>query len=190
MELSFGQRIDPENGLVELWLTHGALDWVKQQDWSGKIVWMFGAGLGDVWLSKRCKELHVVERNAEWIYKQQELAVPNGVDNLFYYHRPCNDCSGMDKEYCDIPIGVDVIINDDAYRTEVCIVAVDYFMKRNIHGHGGGVLICDNWIQSYVWISPKAEETMKPFRLEVFEQADHADNDGVNKWKTAIFYVP
>jgi len=59
-ELSFGQRIDKENGLVECWFTWGALDAIKKKDLSDKIVWMFGAGLGDVWLSKRCKELHVV----------------------------------------------------------------------------------------------------------------------------------
>jgi len=117
MELSFGQRM--ENGLVQPWFTHGALDVIKEMYLWDKIVWMFGAGYGDTWLAKRCKELHVVERNAEWIYKAQELAVPNGVTNIYYHHRPCNDCSGMDKDYCEIPIKVDVVINDDAYRYEV-----------------------------------------------------------------------
>jgi len=67
--LSFGQKVDEETGLVQCWFTHGSLDWIKKQDWSEKIVLMFGAGLGDVWLAKRCKELHVVERDWAWINK-------------------------------------------------------------------------------------------------------------------------
>lgn len=176
-ELSFGQRIDEANGLIECWFTHGALDWIKQQDWTDKIVWMFGAGWGDIWLSKRCKELHVVERNAEWIYKAQELAVPNGVTNLFYYHRPCNDCSGMDKEYCEIPIKVDVVINDDAYRYEVIEKALT--LPRPL------TLIIDNYQQDYIFICPAAEEALKEFNIKCYIQPDHIDHDG-RPWQTAI----
>ena len=88
--------------------------------------------------------------------------------------------------YCEIPSDkkYDVIINDDAYRTEVCEIAVKYF-KNN----GGGILISDNWKQSFVWISPKAEEIMQPFEAHIHEQADHIDNDGINKWKTAIHFI-
>lgn len=180
MELSFGQRVDKETGLVQSWFTHGCLDWIKQQDWSNKIVWMFGAGLGDVWLSKRCKELHVVERNAEWIYKAQMMAAPNGVNNLFYYHRPCDDCCGHDKEYCEIPIEVDVVINDDAYRYEVIEKAL--ILPRPL------TLVVDNWMQDYVFYCPKGEELLKDFEQKIFEQHDHKDHEG-NKWKTAVFFI-
>lgn len=178
-ELSFGQRVD--NGLVQPWFTHGALDEISSMDLSDKVVWMFGAGLGDVWLSKRCKELHVVERNAEWIYKAQELAVPNGVTNLHYYHRPCNDCSGMDKEYCDIPIKVDMVINDDAYRYEVIVKALT--LPRPL------ILITDNFMQAFVFMCPAAVDLLKEFEAKIYEQADHLDHDGINKWKTAIHYL-
>lgn len=180
MELSFGQRVDPENGLVECWFTHGALDEIKSMYLSDKIVWMFGAGLGDVWLAKRCKELHVVERNAEWIYKAQELAAPNGVTNLTYHHRPCNDCSGMDKEYCQIPIKVDVVINDDAYRFEVIEKALE--LPRPL------VLITDNWMQDYVFLCPKGEDLLKDFEHKIFPCTTHTDHQG-NCWKTAIHYL-
>ena len=56
--LSFGQRLDPENGLVECWFTHGALDEIKSMDLSDKNILMFGAGKGDYWLAKRCKKLY------------------------------------------------------------------------------------------------------------------------------------
>lgn len=187
--LSFGQRIDQENGLCELWLTHGALDEIKLMDLKDKNILMFGGGRGDIWLALRCKKLVVVERNPEWIPQTLEAAIDlqliMGV-RLQYLYRPCNDSSGMADYYLEIPedIDFDVIINDDSYRTECCQVAVDYFKKR-----GGGILISDNWVQSYVWISPKAEEIMQPFEAHIHEQADHLDNDGVNKWKTAIHFI-
>lgn len=180
MELSFGQRIDETNGLVECWFTWSALDAIKEMDLSDKIVWMFGAGLGDTWLAKRCKELHVVERNAEWIYKAQEFAAPNGVTNLHYHHRPCNDCSGMDKEYCEIPIKVDVVINDDAYRFEVIEKALT--LPRPL------ILITDNWMQDYVFLCPKGEELLKDFEHNIYPCTTHTDHSG-NCWKTAIHFI-
>lgn len=180
-QLSFGQRVDEINGLVESWFTHGALDWIKQQDWSDKIVWMFGAGQGDIWLSKRCKELHVVERNEEWFAKCYARKAYNKADNLFYYHRPCNDCSGADEYYLGEITQCDVLINDDAYRYEVIESALT--LKRPL------ILITDNWQQSYVFMCPAAEELLKDYESLIFEQADHTDNDGVNKWKTAIHFI-
>lgn len=178
MELSFGQRIDPENNLVECWFTHGALDWIKSQDLKDKNILMFGAGLGDAWLASKCKSLIVVERRAEWVRCHSH--------NLIHLIRPCNDSDGKAEYYLSIPEGkkFDIIINDDAYRTECCQVAVDYF-KAN----GGGILISDNWCQAFVWISPKAEEIMAEFDSLIFEQEDHQDHDGVNKWKTAIHFI-
>lgn len=179
-QLSFGQRIDETNGLVECWFTHGALDWIKKQDWSDKIVWMFGAGRGDIWLAKRCKELHVVERNSEWIYRTQELAEANGVDNLFYHYRPCNDCSSMQDLYCEIPIKVDVVINDDAYRYEV--IEKSLTLSRPL------ILVVDNWMQDFVFYCPKGEELLKDFSQKIFPCTTHTDHEG-NCWKTAIFQL-
>lgn len=184
--LSFGQRVDPENGLVESWFVHGALDYIKSLDLTGNIIFQFGSGMGDAWLAKRCKKLYCVERNPEWFERSAAIVAQNGIDNVEYLLRPCNEGSGMDDYYTAIPEGVepDVIINDDAYRTEVCQLAVDYFKKK-----GGGILICDNWIQSFVWMSPKAEEIMSPYAGKIFEQENHLDNDGVNKWKTGVWHL-
>lgn len=185
--LSFGQRIDQENGLCELWLTHGALDAIKGMDLSDKVVWMFGAGKGDLWLSKRCKELHVVERNGDWLNSCVSIKESNRADNLFYYYRPCNDSSGMDKYYLEIPndIDSDIIINDDSYRTECCQMAIDYFKKR-----GGGILICDNYWQDYVWKSPIAIEWLEPFEKHIYSQPDHRDFEEEGcEWKTAIVFI-
>jgi len=172
--LSFGQRIDTENNLVELWLTHGALDEIKSMDLSDKNVIMFGGGRGNKWLSERCKNLVVIERDSAWL------------DNDGSYttlYRPCNDSNGAEEMYCEIPkdMKFDVVINDDAYRFQVIEKALT--MERPL------LLITDNWMQSYVFMCPKGVELLKDFDSHIHEQSDHLDNDGVNKWKTAIHFI-
>lgn len=181
--LCFGQRIDPSNRLVQPWFTHGALDEIAAMDLSDKVIWMFGAGMGDAWLAKRCKKLYCVERNPEWLVKSSEIAAANGITNIEYISRSCNDSSGRASYYCELIDGIDIIINDDAYRTEVCQVAVDYFKKK-----GTGILICDNYWQDFVWKSPKAIEILEPYKKDIFLQIDHKDHEG-NPWKTAIVYI-
>lgn len=182
-ELSFGQRID-DNGLIMPWLTHGALDLIYNTELSDKVVFMYGAGLGDAWLAKRCKKLYVVERNAEWLMKASYVCGMNAITNIEYFHRPCNDCSGMDDYYTEIPerIQPDVIIVDDAYRYECIIKSIGYSKSsgKNI------LLIVDNWQQDYVFICPAAEEALKEYAKVIFVQADHTDHVG-RPWTTAIF---
>ena len=187
-ELVEWQIIDQDNGLVMPWFTHPFLNWMKKQDWSDKTLLMFGAGMGDAWLGKKCRMVYIVERSREWLDKSKAYCEANGITNVQYIYRPVNDCDGKEREYLDLGGEdiFDIIINDDAYRTECCQVAVDYFTKRG----KGGIFICDNWIQSFVWLSPKAEEIMQPYEAHVFEQIDHTNNDGVNKWKTAYWEFP
>lgn len=181
------QKLD-DNGMPMPWLTHNSLDWIKQQEWGEKTVLMYGAGLGDAWLASRCKLLIVVERNWEWLQKARSVCTDFGVINVIYLFEPVNDCDGEQNRYLRhlfVNNDVDVIINDDAYRTEVCQAAIEYFKYHD------GILICDNWYQSFVWISDKAVEIMQPYLSDalIFEQADHKDNDGINKWKTAVFFI-
>lgn len=184
--LSFGQRIDPENGLVECWFTWGALDEIKGMDLSDKNILAYGSGLGDLWLSKRCKKLIVIERTEEWINKGMLAAKNESAYNLEYIFRPCADCTGMDKYYLEIPkeFEPDVIISDDAYRTEACQLAIDYFTQRI----SGGILICDNYWQDYVWKSPTAIKILEPFNKHIHECATHTDHEG-DMWKTAIIFI-
>jgi len=181
-ELSFGQRIDPENRLVECWFTHGALDEIKGMDLSDKITVMFGSGLGDCWLAKRCKWLHVVERNKEWLDVCISNKENNKVENITYHYIPVNDCEGKDKEYLEIlnVVVPDVVINDDAYRYEVIEKALT--LKRPL------ILITDNWMQDFVFYCPKGEELLKDFEQKIFPQLDHTNHEG-NCWKTAIHFI-
>lgn len=178
-DLSFGQRVDEESNLVECWFTHGALDWIKQQDWSDKNIIMYGGGLGNKWLSQRCKNLVVIERDAKWLSSDGWYSC---------IHRPCNDSSGMDEFYLEFPDGFEpyIIINDDAYRTEVVKMAINYFKNKK----GGGILICDNYWQDYVWKSPIAIEWLEPFEKHIYSQPDHRDFEEEGcEWKTAIIFI-
>lgn len=180
--LSFGQRRDPENGLIECWFTWGCLDWIKTQDWKDKVIVMFGAGLGDIWLSKRCKRLHVVERNNDWMTDCIINKENNRIENLTYHFVPVMDCSGDDELYLGIlnTISADVIINDDAYRFEVIEKALT--MPRPL------VLITDNWLQDYVFLCPKGEELLKDFKHDIYPCTTHTNHEG-NCWKTAIHFI-
>lgn len=188
-DLYFGQRIDPENGLIECWFATPALDEIKLMDLTDKVIIMFGAGMGDVWLSRRCKELHVVERNRHggWLEKCIENKKANNADKLIYHLVPVDDCHGHDKEYLDIlnHINADVIISDDAYRYEVVERAIPYFKNK-----GGGILICDNYWQDYIWKSPKAIDLLKPFEKHIHSQPNHVDYEEEGcEWKTAIIFI-
>lgn len=180
--LSFGQRLDPENGLVECWFTHGALDEIKSMDLSNKVVVMFGAGLGDVWLSQRCKQLHIIERNNDWLGKCVVEQIKYKANNIQYHYVGVNDCSGNDKEYLEIldKVRADVIINDDAYRFEVIEKALT--LPRPL------ILVTDNWMQDYVFLCPKGEELLKDFEHNIYPCTTHTDHSG-NCWKTAIHFI-
>ena len=174
--LSFGQRRDPKNGLVECWFTWAALDWIKQQDWSEKNILMYGGGMGNEWLAARCKKLVVIERDGNWIANSGSYSTE---------YRPCNDSDGMDEYYLKFPDGFepDIIISDDAYRTEAVFRAIEYFKSK-----GGGILICDNYWQDFVWKSPTAIEALAPFEKEVLPCPSHTDHEG-DGWKTAIIFI-
>lgn len=179
MELSFGQRIDPHTGLIQPWFVHGALDEIWAMDLSDKVILMYGAGLGDLSLAKRCKKLYIIERDIDW-YNSCQL---NNDGSIAYIFRPCTDCNGHEDFYTEVPEGVepDVLIIDDAYRYECLVLSTK--LKRPL------IVICDNWMQSYVFMCPAGVELMKDFKQSIHEQSNHTDNDGINKWKTAIFYL-
>ncbi len=180
------QKIDEDNGLIMPWFTHDALEAMKKINMTNDIILSFGAGYGDAWLAKRCKQLHVVERFEEWIIKAADVCMENLVNNTEYLHRPCNDSSGAEEMYCKIPyyIEPDIIISDDAYRTEVVEMAINHFKNKQ----GGGILICDNFWQDMVWKSEKAVEMLEPFNKKIYIQKDHTDHQGEG-WKTLIAYI-
>lgn len=172
------------DGIVQPWFTHPCLDEIEKWDVKDKKILEFGAGRSTKWWRSRSKWVTSIEANPQWAMDVEHDC--HGLDNGLVILKEINEGDqSRVNEYVNAGAlwsPYDIIINDGILRTEVCEYAIKHFSTHK------GILIADNWIQSFVWMSPLAEEIMKPFRYEVYEQSDHTDNDGVNKWKTAIFY--
>lgn len=123
----------------------------------------------------------MVERDTQWLMKSVDAIAANQISNVTYYSRPCNEGSGSDAMYCEIPDGVrpDVFIVDDVYRYECILKALEFKPC---------LLICDNWWQDFVFICPAAKEALQEFEQKIFSQPDHTNHEG-NEWKTALFYI-
>lgn len=183
--LCFGQRIDESNWLIEPWLTNPAMDEIKTWDLKERKVLEFGAGNSSFWWANKCKEVVSVEANAVWFHAIENHATRNLYPNLKVLLREGNegDLSNL-KAYTDALdwFEPDIIVNDGILRTEICEIAVEYFKRMN------GILICDNWDQDYVWISPKAIETMSPYEGVGYIQSNHTEHSG-KPWQTKIWQL-
>jgi len=175
------QLYDAEVDAVFPWFTHPFLEWLKQQDFSDKRILEFGGGRSTRWWRKRAKWVTTIDANIEWSHKIVEDCV--GLDNGVLISNQINEGDqSRAKEYInqgDEYGPYDVVVNDGILRYEVLQKALS--MKRPL------LLIADNWHQAFVWMSPPSEELMKDEKIHIFEQEDHTDNDGVNKWKTVYW---
>lgn len=186
-ELVEWQRIDPENGLVEPWLTWPFMDWVKTQDLSQKTVLEFGAGRSTAWWRKKCKWVDSIDANPAWASQAMADCLVNGLENGNIYYKGIPD--GRADEYLSEYMGMipetqyDVVIVDGIYRTEMLAWAIDHMKGRN------GLLFIDNLDQDFVWISPKANELVKDLQGEIFIQPGHINHEG-KPWNSRYYLVP
>ena len=186
--LCFGQRIDPELGILEPWYTNPCMDEIKTWDLSDKVILEYGGGGSSLWWERKAKEVWTIETNEEWLKKiDNELMGCHGsYGKLKLFHRPINEGDQTRvEEYLEFPDGCkpDIIIADGILRTEVVERAIQYFKENN-----GGILIADNFWQDYVWLSPKAVDLVEPFEKTLYPQLNHTDHSG-NCWKTLIAYI-
>lgn len=181
------QRIDPENGLVEPWLTWPFMEWVKTIDLSDKVILEFGAGRSTAWWRKKAKWVDSIDASSEWVAQAENDCAAAGLVNgkIFYDNIP----DGLATQYLQKYISLipekqyDVVVVDGIYRTEMLQWALDHFKGR------GGLLIADNWQQDFVWISPPAEELMNPYKLNRFVQPNHTNHEG-RPWNTVYWEIP
>jgi len=188
-ELCFGQRIDPELGILEPWYTNPAMDRIKQMDLSGKVVVEWGGGASTVWWRKKSKLVFTVDHNKEWAdWISQELE-KNGLlgrgemkGEVKYIPTHEGDHSGTQDEYVKHIYGFspDICIVDGIHRYECAEYAVKVLKPE--------ILIVDNHNQDYVFMCPKLDELLEGVKMERFIQPDHRDHSG-NPWATAIFYL-
>lgn len=186
-ELVQWQKIAP-NGICYPWWTHPFLDELETWNLSNKNWLEFGSGLSSAWLRSKCKWVDSIEANIEWAIKSSDYCYNNLMLNGHIHSKNIPDgVQEVKDEYFDLinkSTDYDIISVDGIWRFESLQWALDHFKGR------GGILIADNWRQSGVWISPPSEELMAPYEIHSFEQTDHTDNDGVNKWKTVYWNIP
>lgn len=186
-ELVEWQIIDNDSGLVFPWLTHPFLYWLKEQNLCDKTILEFGAGRSTAWWRHNSYWVDSIESNEEWgnqaIKDCESYNLHNGrifcktlPDGVQDKKKDFFDLIPTDKEY-------DVIVVDGIWRYECLEWALSHFKGK------GGLLIADNWNQDFVWISPPAEELMKPYKINKFIQPNHTNHEG-NPWKTVYWNIP
>lgn len=184
------QRIDPENGFIEPWLTWPFMDWVKTLDLSNKRILEFGAGRSTAWWRKKSKWVDSIESNSEWAHQAIKDCYENNLSNgQVYYQDLCDGIATTEltRYMALIPPykqPYDIIIIDGIYRTEMVEWAIAH-LKVN----GGGYLFIDNLDQDFVWISPKAMELVAELEGEMFIQPEHINHEG-KPWNTRYYIVP
>jgi len=177
------QLVDESNGLVYPWLTHPMLDVLKTWDLSEKRILEFGGGRSSAWWRSKAKWVTTIEANHEWAYGIASECNRRNLYNGRVYHVGINEGDSQHKKlYTEAGKDLgpyDIVVVDGILRFECLEYALT--LPRPL------TVIADNWKQSFVWMSPPSEELMKPFKINIFEQADHTDNDGINKWKTVYW---
>lgn len=183
------QRIDPENGLVEPWLTWPFMEWVKKMDLSGKTICEFGAGRSTQWWRKKAKWVDSIEANIEWALQATKDCEANNLTNGSIYYKDIPD--GMAIQYLSEYLSLipnnrvyDIIIIDGIYRTEMIEWSI-----AHLKGNNGGYLFIDNLDQDFVWISPKALELVAPLEGEIFIQPGHINHEG-KPWNSRYYKIP
>lgn len=181
------QRIDPENGLVEPWLTWPFMEWVKTIDLSDKIILEFGAGRSTAWWRKKAKWVDSIDASAEWVAQAESDCASVGLTNgkIFYDNIPDGMATQYLEKYASLipPKQYDVVIIDGIYRTEMLEWAIGHL--ENI----GGYLFIDNLDQDFVWHSPRALELVAPLEGQIFIQPGHTNHEG-KPWNSRYYIVP
>ena len=180
-ELVEWQLYDESADAVFPWFTHPMLEILKTWDLKDKRIAEFGGGRSTKWWRKKSKWVTTIDTNIGWIEQINDECY--GLENGVLLHAPINEGS---EEYADLYCNAidkygpyDIVVVDGILRNNCLKKALS--MPRPL------TLIADNWFQSFVWLSEAAVELMKPYPINVFEQENHTNNDGINKWKTAYW---
>jgi len=186
-ELCFGQRIDPELGVLEPWYTNPCMDRIKQLELSDKIVMEYGGGASTVWWCKKAKYVYTVDHNAEWWVAIDKMLRENGVvEKSTNTYIPTHEGDQTDTRDAYVKpeflngVKVDIAIVDGVHRYECAEYAVKVLKPE--------ILIIDNHQQDFVFICPALDFLLDGVKMERFIQPDHTDHEG-RPWATAIFFL-
>lgn len=187
-DLCFGQRIDPEFGILEPWYVNDCVDRIKEMDLSDKVVMEWGGGGSTIWWAMKAKYVYSVDHNLEWYHKTKTLLESNGLIGKCTIG--CFNTHEGDQSFTAYAY-INAINTSEYLKPNICIVdgIHRYECAENaVKNLKPDILIIDNHQQDYVFMCPKLDELLEGVRMERFIQPDHTDHSG-NPWATAIFYL-
>ena len=173
--ISHWQRRD-DNGFVEPWYVHPALDEIKTWELRGKKVFEWGMGLSTLWWLSKGATVYCVDSNEEW-YK----AIAKKADEVFGQINNLHATLAGGSDYVDIikvHAPYDIIVIDGVDRDECCREVLKYLKPK-------GKLIIDNYLQPSVHVAPDwVREIVEVIPHTVYKHPTHDD------WKTFIGTKP
>jgi hypothetical protein len=183
--LCYGQQIDHRCGLVFPWYTPAMIEKLRAWELHDKRVFEFGGGMSTVWYAHYAREIHTVESDYDWYYKIKfELDKYSLKGNVMYRQTIANEVelkSAYVQAIYEVPGEFDIIVVDGSFRDE-CIATALTKIKD------GGIIICDNWNQSYVWDAIMGSRLLDGYEHEIFVDPDHKDHDG-RPWATGYWII-
>ena len=113
------------------WYTYPAIEYIKQLDFSRKIIFEFGSGNSTKFWASRCERLISIEDDWKW-YDKIKINLPNNVDYRFVDEKRLY-CGSISDFVCDF----DVVIIDGSHRYECAVEALKKLKSD-------GMIILDN----------------------------------------------
>jgi hypothetical protein len=92
------------------WYTYPAIEYVKQFDFSDKVVFEFGSGNSTLFWAQRCKKVVAVENHPGW-YERMKPLLPDNVE--YHLHPEEDDYANCINQYED---DFDIIVIDGLCR--------------------------------------------------------------------------
>jgi hypothetical protein len=113
------------------WMTYPAIEYLKQFDFSGKVVLEFGSGASTDFWARRALQVTAIESNAEWYAKTRKGAA-NNVRVVFAQDPESYATAALNERG-----GFDIVVIDGVYRFDCAGHAVDLVADD-------GIIILDN----------------------------------------------
>ncbi|MEH1823016.1 MAG: hypothetical protein V7L31_28725 [Nostoc sp.] len=151
------------------WYTYPAIEYIKQLDFSDKVIFEYGSGYSSIFWAERCKTMVSIEDNEEW-YNKIKNRLPKNVDYLLI-----NEKKSYINSILDYNHKFDVIIIDGSDRYECAVIAREKLSET-------GIIVLDN--------SDWQEKASNFLRESNLIQVDMAGFGPINSytWTTSFFF--
>jgi hypothetical protein len=160
--------VDRENRPIP-WYTYPAIEFIKQLDFSDRMVFEYGSGNSTLFWAARCRKLVSVEDDQHW-YSKVRAKLPGNVDYTLIQGKQ-EYVHSIDKYHA----GLDVVIIDGRHREDCAIRALQKLKDD-------GLLILDNsdWEQ-------EASEVLRQSNLIEVDMSGFGPINGYT-WTTSFYF--